>query len=292
MCDLDTQDDANENGRARDISRRQFSALTMGAGLAMLLPKVADAVEVTDGMVNIPTADGVADCYFARPSTGSAPAVTVWPDALGLRTAYKQMGKRLAESGYSVLVVNPYYRVSKAPGVPEGANPALPETRAIMQTMRASMNPTTHVSDSKAFVAWLDAQPSVDKNRKMAVTGYCMGGVITMRAAAAVPERIGACATFHGGGMATKAADSPHFLIPQMKAHYLIAIAESDDMRDPEAKDLLRKAYADAKLPAEIEVYQGTQHGWCPPDGGTVYNEAQAEKAWSRMLALFKTALA
>jgi carboxymethylenebutenolidase len=153
-----------------------------------------------------------------------------------------------------------------------------------------SLNATTHVTDSRTFVAWLDTQTSVDKDRKMAVTGYCMGGPIVMRAAAAMPERIGAGATFHGGGMATNAPDSPHLLVPKMKAQFLFAIAESDDKRDPEQKNLLRKAYANGKLPAEIEVYAGTQHGWCPPDSD-VYNQSQADRAWERQLALFKTAL-
>jgi carboxymethylenebutenolidase len=291
VCDEKTQADANAyRRRAGDLSRREFAALSVGAGLAMVLPKVAGAVEVTGANVDIKTQDGVADCFFVHPKAGLHPGVIVWPDAFGLRTAYRQMATRLAESGYSVLVVNPYYRVSKAPGIPEGSTINDPATRPLLAKLMPSLNATTHVTDSRTFVAWLDTQTSVDKDRKMAVTGYCMGGPIVMRAAAAMPERIGAGATFHGGGMATNAPDSPHLLVPKMKAQFLFAIAESDDKRDPEQKNLLRKAYANGKLPAEIEVYAGTQHGWCPPDSD-VYNQSQADRAWERQLALFKTAL-
>jgi carboxymethylenebutenolidase len=121
--------------------------------------------------------------------------------------------------------------------------------------------------------------------------GYCMGGPMIMRTAAARPDRIGAAASFHGGGLVSEAADSPHLLIPQMQAQFLIAIAENDDASQPEAKNTLRESFASAGLQAEIEVYAGAQHGWCPPDS-TVYHEEQAERAWSRLLALFETALA
>jgi carboxymethylenebutenolidase len=153
-----------------------------------------------------------------------------------------------------------------------------------------NLNATTHVTDAKAFVAFLDSQPAVDRKRRIGTTGYCMGGPIVMRTAAAVPDRIGAGASFHGGGLVTKAPDSPHLLIPQMKAHFLFAVAENDDQRDPDAKNVLREWFTKAKLPAEIEVYAGAAHGWCPPDSA-VYNEKQAERAWSRLLVLFKTAL-
>jgi carboxymethylenebutenolidase len=153
------------------------------------------------------------------------------------------------------------------------------------------LSPETALTDATAFVAYLDSQPFVDKKRKMGTTGYCMGGPFTMRTAAAFPDRIGAGASFHGGSLVTDKPNSPHLLVPKMKAQFLFAIAENDDKSQPEAKDVLRDAFANAKLPAEIEVYAGAMHGWCPPDS-QVYNHDQAEKAWSRMLVLFKTALA
>jgi len=291
MCDQDHyEDDLKKYLRAGNVTRRDFGTLTAGVGLAMLLPRAADAQAVTETDVEVKTPDGVADCYFVHPASGAHAAVLIWPDVLGLRTAFRQMGKRLAESGYSVLVVNPFYRQKRAPVVPEGAT-FDEATRNIVFPLAQALNATTHVSDAKAFVAWLDAQPSVDKNRKIGTTGYCMGGPITMRAAAAVPNRIGAGASFHGGGLVTANPDSPHLLVPTMKAQYLFAIAENDDQREPEAKNTLRETFAKAGLAAEIEVYTGAAHGWCPPDSA-VYNEPQAERAWSRMLVLFEKALA
>jgi carboxymethylenebutenolidase len=226
-----------------------------------------------------------------HPTKGAHAGVLIWPDILGLRPAFRQMGKRLAESGYAVLVVNPFYRQKASPVVPAGATFADPEVRKQVMPMAQALNATTNVTDAKALIAWLDTQPAVDKKRKMGTTGYCLGGPITMRTAAAVSERVGAGASFHGGGLVTKNPDSPHLLVSKMKAEYLFAIAENDDQRDPEAKNVLKETFAQAKLPAEIEVYAGAAHGWCPPDSA-VYNEAQAEKAWGRMLALFSKALA
>ena len=291
MCDQDHYEDDLAKYLRPELSRRQFGAVSLGIGMAMLLPRSADALDVADAEVSIKTPDGTADCYFVHPSAGAYAGVVVWPDILGLRPAFRQMGKRLAEAGYSVLVVNPFYRGKKAPVVPEGASFANEAVRNSVMPLAQALNAATHMTDAKAFVAWLDTQPSVSKTRKIGTTGYCMGGPIVMRTAAAVPDRIGAGASFHGGGLVTQAADSPHLLVPQMKAQFLFAVAENDDMRDPEAKNVLRETYAKAKLPAEIEVYAGAAHGWCPPDSA-VYNEAQAEKAWSRMLALFTKALA
>jgi carboxymethylenebutenolidase len=293
MCDNDSLEDMIEYQlRSAVLSRRQFGALTLGAGVVSLLPPVADAAaEVQEAEVDIKTPDGTADAYFVRPSTGSYPGVLMWPDIFGLRPAFRQMGKRLAESGYSVLVVNPFYRVKRAPTAPEHADFEDPATRTALMALMGALTAETAVTDAKAFVAWLDGQASVDRKRKMGTAGYCMSGPFTMRTAAAFPDRIGAGASFHGGGLVTDKPDSPHLLVAKMKAHYLIAIAESDDQRQPEAKNALRAAFAKAKLPAEIEVYAGTIHGWCPLDS-RVYNSDQAEKAWSRMLALFKTALA
>ena len=293
MCDDDSLEDMIQYQlRSARLSRRQFGALSLGAGASSLLPPLAGAAgEVQESEVDIKTPDGTADAHFVHPSRGAHPAVLMWPDIYGLRPAFRQMGRRLAESGYAVLVVNPFYRTKRAPTAPEHADFEDPATRAALMALAASLTAQTAVTDAKAFVAWLDGQPSVDRRRKMGTCGYCMSGPFTMRAAAALPDRIGAGASFHGGSLVTDTPDSPHLLVPKMKARYLFAIAESDDQRQPEAKNVLREAFATAKLPAEIEVYAGTIHGWCPTDS-RVYNHDQAEKAWSRMLALFKAALA
>ncbi|MCW8194106.1 dienelactone hydrolase family protein [Proteobacteria bacterium 005FR1] len=291
MCDEHTLEDNNKLLSARGLTRRQFSKLTAGAALTMMLPPVANAQDVTESDVLVTTPDGQADCYFVHPSSGKHAAVVIWPDILGLRPAFRMMGKRLAQSGYSVLVVNPYYRQRKAPVVAEGASFQDEAVRNTVFPLARTLSPETHRTDAKAFIGWLDQQAAVDTSRKVGTTGYCMGGPIVMRTAAAVPERVGAAASFHGGGLATDKEDSPHLLIPQMKASFLIAIADNDDERDPEAKNILRQSFDKAGLPAEIEVYKGAMHGWCPPDSA-VYHEAQAERAWSRLLNLFETALA
>jgi carboxymethylenebutenolidase len=291
MCDNDSFDDMIEYQlKSKELSRRAFGALTLGAGLISALPAVANAAEVKDGEVQIKTPDGTCDAYFVHPATGAHAAVLIWPDIFGLRTAFRQMGKRLAESGYSVLVVNPFYRKQKASSAPPNMDFSDQANRNALMALAGALTAETNATDAKAFVAWLDSQPSVDKKKKIGTTGYCMGGPITMRTAAAVPDRIGAGGSFHGGGLVTDKPDSPHLLVPKMKAHFLFAIAENDDQREPKVKDTLRETYAAAKLPAEIEVYKGAQHGWCPPDS-RVYSMELAEKAWARMLALFKTSL-
>jgi carboxymethylenebutenolidase len=291
MCDNDLLDDMQEfTRRAGEISRRQFGALSLGAGVAAMLPTLSDAAETTGADVEIKTPDGTADAYFVHPTKGKHPGVLIWPDIFGLRPAFKQMATRLAESGYSVLVINPFYRTKKAPTAPEHPDFNDPPTREALMKLAGSLTPDTALTDAKAFVAYLDSQAAVDKKRKMGTTGYCMGGPFTMRTAAAFPDRIGAGASFHGGGLVTDNADSPSLLVPKIKAQYLFAIAANDDMRQPEAKDVLRDAFAKAGVAAEIEVYAGTLHGWCPPDS-QVYNQAQAEKAWSRLDVLFKKAL-
>ncbi|MDV6034864.1 MAG: dienelactone hydrolase family protein [Phycisphaera sp. RhM] len=281
MCD---QDHFEED--LKKYSRRDMGTLAAGVGAAMMLPRAANAAEVQDRDVTITTPDGECDAYFVAPTTGKHAAVLIWPDIFGLRGAFRQMANRLAESGYSVLVVNPFYRTKKAPTAADGANTSISEVRPLAQ----SLNATTQTTDAKAFVAWLDAQSEVDTSKKIGTTGYCMGGPIVMRTAAAVPDRVGAGGIFHGGGLVTDNPDSPHLLIPQMKSQFLIAIAENDDQRDPEAKNVLKQSFADANLAAEIEVYPAG-HGWCPPDT-RVHNPEQAEKAWGRMLALFERALA
>ena len=287
MCDQDHFDQDGQDFAARGlVTRRQFGVL-LGAGVAMLLPNVVNAVAVTESDVSIKTPDGTADCYFVHPASGTAAAVLMWPDIFGLRPAFRQMGKRLAESGYSVLVVNPFYRVKKAPTAADGSATPIQQLMPLAQ----GLNETTQMTDAKAFIAWLDQQPSVAKNRKVGTQGYCMGGPIAFRTSAAVPDRVGAVASFHGGGLVTKEPNSPHLQASKTKAQFLVEIAENDDQRSPDEKNVLKETFEKAKLPAEIEVYAGAAHGWCPPDS-RVYNEPQAEKAWSRLLALYGKALA
>ncbi len=285
------RDEEDRLRRSGGMTRREFGALSVGAGMAMLLPRAANALAVTAADIEMSTPAGVADCHFVHPANGAYPGVLVWPDALGLRSAFKQMARRLAESGYAVLVVNPYYRTERAPILPEGASFRDEATRQKVFPLMRSLTPEKTVADARAFVGFLDGRDAVADNRKMGTTGYCMGGAMTMRTAAAFPERIGAGASFHGGRLVTDKPDSPHLLVGALRAHYLFAIAENDDEKDPEAKTVLRRAFDAAGLLAEIEVYAGTLHGWCPPDSA-VYNEAQAERAWSRMLALFEITLA
>jgi carboxymethylenebutenolidase len=287
MCDQDHFEQDRQNFVALgQVTRRQFGVV-VGAGISLALPTVVNAVAVTESDVTVTTPDGTADAYFVRPASGAAPGVLVWPDIFGLRPAFRQMGKRLAESGYAVLVVNQFYRVKKAPISAGGSTTPIAELRPLAQ----ALNETTHVADAKAFITWLDAQPSVAKNKKIGTQGYCMGGPMAFRTAVAVPDRVGAVASFHGGGLVTDPPNSPHLQAAKTHAQFLVAIAANDDQRSPNDKTVLKDTFAQAKLPAEIEVYEGAAHGWCPPDSG-VYNEPQAEKAWSRLLALYGKALA
>ena len=289
MCDHDDFDEFSR--RSGKLTRRRFGLLAMSAGLAAALPRLANAAKIEAMNVTIKTLDGSADAYFVHPAKGTHPAVLIWPDIFGLRPAFKDMATRLAQSGYAVLVVNPFYRTKKAPTAPDNADFNDPATRQALMALAGTLSSDTTLTDAKAFVSYLDEQPAVDKMRKMATIGYCMTGPFVLRTAAAFSDRIGAGATFHGGGLVTDKPDSPHLLISQMKAHFLVAIAENDDSKQPTAKDTLRDSFAKANLPAEVEVYPGTMHGWCPTDSH-VYNREQAEKAWSRMLALFSTSLA
>lgn len=287
MCDQDHLEKDLEEYEARGLVTRKQFGVTLAAGIAMLLPKVANAAEVTETDVTVKTPDGAADCYFVHPASGTAAGVLVWPDIFGLRPAFRTMGKRLAESGYSVLVVNPFYRTQKAPTASKGAATPIQELLPLARTL----NETTHMTDAKAFVAWLDQQPSVAKNRKIGTQGYCMGGPMTFRTAYAMPDRVGAVASFHGGNqLVTNMPNSPHLQAAMSKAQFLVAIAQSDDVQAPTEKTVMKDTFAKAGRPAEIEVY-AAMHGWCPPDSG-VYNEQLAEKAWSRLLALYGKALA
>ncbi len=286
MCDRDhSEKDILEYELLGKVTRRQFGVL-LGAGMAMLLPEVANAVTVTESDVTIKTPDGTCDAYFVHPAAGTAPGVLVWPDIFGLRPAFRQMGKRLAESGYSVLVVNPFYRIKKAPTAEQGAATPVQGLFPMMQ----SLTPAIQATDAKAFTAWLDQQASVAKNKKMGTQGYCMGGPIALRTAAA-SDRVGAAASFHGASLIGNTPDAPATLASKTKAQFLIAIAANDDKSRPDEKNVLKDTFAAAKLPAEIEVYADAMHGWCPPDSG-VYNMPAAEKAWSRLLELYKKALA
>lgn len=293
MCE---HDDFDEFARRAAVGRRQFGAMALGTGLAALLSPLAlgtdasgadaGAANTVGAEVTIKTPDGSADAYFVHPAGGAHAAVLMWPDIFGLRPAFKGMATRLAGAGYAVLVVNPFYRSQKAPTAPEHADFSDPPTRDALMALAHSLSPVTAATDARAFVDFLDSQAAVNTKRKAGTLGYCMSGPIAIRTAAARADRIGAVATFHGGGLVTKDPDSPHLLIAQTKARYLIAIAASDDARDPDAKRVLRESFDHAHLQAEVEVYAGTQHGWCPTDSH-VYDHNQAEKAWARLLALF-----
>src|SRR6267378_2134118 len=242
MCDQDQFEKDRQEYEARgQVTRRQFGVL-LGAGITMMLPRVVNAVTVTDADVTVTTPDGTADCYFVHPASGAAAGVLLWPDIFGLRPAMRQMGKRLAESGYSVLVVNPFYRVKKAPTADNGFTTPIPQLMPLAQ----ALNETTQMTDAKAFIGWLDQQSSVAKNRKMGTQGYCMGGPMAFRTAAAAPDRIGAVASFHGAALVTNAPNSPHLQAAKTKAQLLIAIAANDDQRSPTDKDVMKDTFAKA----------------------------------------------
>jgi carboxymethylenebutenolidase len=293
MCDQDSLHDMAEHVRKTggDLTRRRFGAMAAGVALMAGLPRAANALDVKESDVMVTTPDGTAEAHFVHPTTGKHPGVIVWVDAFGLRPAFKQMARRLAESGYAVLTHNPYYRATKVPALPEGLDFAKPDDRAQIMKLMSALTAETNVIDAKALVAFLDSQSAVDTARKIGTTGYCMGGAMTMRTAAEFPARVGAAGSFHGGGLVTDNADSPHLLMSKIKAHYLFAIAENDDKAQPEAKTILRQTADKTGVKAEIEVYTGALHGWCPPDM-PAYNQAQAERAWDRLLVTFKSGLA
>ncbi|MEZ9822640.1 dienelactone hydrolase family protein [Shewanella sp. 10N.286.45.A1] len=293
MCDELTENDKKQFLlNQRNLNRRDFSKLSIAALITAVLPNVVFAQTVTESTIEIATPDGISDCYFVSPSNGKYPGVILWPDIKGLRPAYKVLAKRLAQAGYSVLVINHYYRDAKAPVVSPDASFGDPKTMNYLRSMASKLTHDAITSDAKAYIDFLDKQINVDRNRKMGTIGYCMGGSDTLRTAAAAPSRIGAVASFHGGGLdISDGPDSTHLLIEKSSAHALHAIAENDDKRSPEIKNVLRTAYKAAGISAEIEVYEETLHGWCTLDYSG-YNEKQAEKAWSRLLHLFDKALA
>jgi carboxymethylenebutenolidase len=277
------------------IDRRRFAVLGAGAVTMASVPgciaKVADqtpALPTKARAVSITTPDGVTDAWFYAPTTGKHPGVVMWPDIGGLRDAYKTMAARLAGAGYAVLVVNHYYRNAKAPVLESFAQWRTPEGQARLKPMIAALTPPGIASDADTYVAWLDQQGEVDTARHIGSAGYCMTGGYTVRTAAAVPNRVGAAASFHGANLVDPdaGADSPHLLLAKTRAAYLFAIAQNDDARAPTDKTTLKAAATAAARPAEIEVYPA-QHGWCTIDA-PIYDEAQAEKAWGRMLVLFK----
>ena len=306
MCDPSTEADNAAFLKEAALNRRQVAAMgAAGAAMAAMptgplaattydLPLRAIGIETK--MVTIDLPDGQCDALFVTQGDDvKRPAVIMWPDVAGLREAYVQMAISLctdgisAEDGYAVLVVNPYYRNAKAPVLETFAGWRTEEGQAKIKPMREALTPDAITRDAAGLVAWLDKQPQVDTAKKIAAIGYCMGGPFTFRTAAAAPDRIGAIASFHGGGLATDAADSPHRLIEKFNAAMLVAIAQNDDERDPAAKDKLRAAADAAGRFAEIEVYPA-QHGWCTIDS-PVYDEAQAERAFGRMIDLFEANL-
>jgi carboxymethylenebutenolidase len=281
-----------------DIARRDFVALSVTAGLAATAGSAAAALDVVETNVEIKTPDGTCDAAFILPKTGSHPGVLLWPDAFGLRPAMRDMAKRLAAEGYSVLVPNPFYRVSKAPFTDASKfNFQNPDDMAKLRPLMASVNaPGNPEKDAAAYVAFLDAQKEVNKAKKIGTQGYCMGGPLVVRTAASQSDRVGAGASFHGGGLVTDKPDSPHLLAPKIKAHMYFGVASNDDAKQPDAKDKLKEAFAAAKVPAEIEVYPGALHGWCVPDmptqnGTPIYNKSDAERAWAKLLDLYQAAL-
>ena len=280
-----------------ELTRRDFVTMTVAAGLAAAAGSDVAAQQVMEKNVEIKTPDGTCDAAFIHPASGAHPAVIIWPDAFGLRPSMRDMAKRLAAAGYSVLVPNPFYRVAKSPVFEDASKVDFAKERPKLTPLMGSIQADGTVEkDAPAFVAWLDMQKEVDRNKKIGTQGYCMGGGLVVRTAAAVPGRVGAGASFHGGGLVTDRPNSPHLLAPKIKARMYFGIATNDDMQQPDAKTKLKEAFDAAKVPAEIEVYSMAQHGWCVPDmpagaNGPIYNKADAERAWAKLVALYKAAL-
>jgi carboxymethylenebutenolidase len=284
MCD-----DFIHQGLTHDPTASRRSFVVASAAVVVLNRAAATAqTNVVEKDVNVPMASGVSDSALFYPEgTGTWPAVLVWTDILGLRPVFRQMGRRLAAEGYVVLVPNPFYRNAKAPVVDATFDFSKPEDRAKVMSLAEALTGEVNISDAKAYTTFLDQQTQTDKSKKMGVQGYCMGGPLTIRTAATVSHRIGAAATFHGGGLVTDKPDSPHLMIPQMKAEVLCCVADNDDQRDPSAKDKLKEAFLAAHLKATVEVFEGCNHGWTVR-GSQVYNEAGAERAWAERAALYK----
>jgi carboxymethylenebutenolidase len=283
-----------------EVGRRDFVGLSMAAGVAAATATASAAgMPVGETNVEIKMPDGVCDAAFIHPLQGSHPGVLLWPDAFGLRPSMREMAKRLAAEGYSVLVPNPFYRISKAPFTDASTfNFGNPADMAKLGPLMGSVNaPGNAEKDAVAYVGFLDSRKEVDKAKKIGTQGYCMGGPLVVKTAATLPERIGAGGSFHGGGLVSDKPDSPHLLASKIKGRMYFGIASNDDMRQPDAKDKLKEAFAAAKVPTEIEVYSASLHGWCVPDmpvqnGMPIYNKADAERAWAKLLALYKAGIA
>jgi carboxymethylenebutenolidase len=297
---IDDKDRGRTDALLDDRSRREFVAQSAAAGLAAATGSISAAQsKLVEEEVEIKTADGICDAAFIHPASGSHPGVLIWTDAFGLRPAFREFGKRLAADGYSVLVPNPFYRSAKAPLYGDVSSIDF-QNEATRAKMMGFMGPVTAdgaaESDAKSYIAFLSAHKQVNQSKQFGTQGYCMGGPLVMRIAAAFPDQIGAGGSFHGGGLVTDKPNSPHLLAPKIKARLYIAIAANDDQKQPDAKDKLRDAFAAAKVAAEIEVYPGTKHGWCVPDmpqqnGEPIYSKPDAERAWSKLMTLYKTAL-
>jgi carboxymethylenebutenolidase len=290
----------NKHELLNDLPRRDFVALSVAAGFTATAGAAGAAgLDIVETDVEIKTPDGTCDAAFIHPKTDSHPGVLIWPDAFGLRPSMREMAKHLARDGYSVVVPNPFYRVAKAPfSDASNFNFQNADDMAKLRPLMASVNaPGNAEKDAVACVAFLDAQKEVNKAKKIGTQGYCMGGPLVVKTAAALPNRIGAGASFHGGGLVTDKSDSPHLLAPKIKARMYFGVASNDDERQPDAKDKLKEAFAAAKVPAEIEVYSGALHGWCVPDmplqnGKPIYSKPDAERAWGKLVALYKIGLA
>ena len=288
MCDEFTEQDADRALADRGLTRREFAAIGAAvtlAGCAGTAVPGAAGGSLSERMVRITTTDGMADAFFVHPARGRYPGVIMWPDIAGLRDAKRIMARRLAASGYAVLVINPYYRSAPAPVMLSFAEYLQPEGKARVTEYRKLITPDAIARDAKAYVAFLDGQPAVDTARGIGSNGYCMGGPFTVFSCAASPDRVKAAASFHGGKLVGDQPDSPNNLIPATKARFLFAIARNDDAREPDTKTVLATVAKAAQRPSEIEVYPA-DHGWCVPDS-PVYDPVQADRAWERMLALY-----
>ncbi len=290
--------DSLNNEESRDLGRRDFVAMSVAAGL-VAAGSGAAAASVVETDVEIKTPDGTCDAAFIHPASGSHPGVLIWTDAFGLRPSMREMGKRLASQGYSVLVPNPFYRVGKAPFFTDASTVNFQAERGKIMPLMASVNAAGNAEkDAEAYIAFLDEQKEVNKSKKIGTQGYCMGGALVMRTCATLPDRVGAGGSFHGGGLVSDKPDSPHLLAPKIKAKMYFGIAMSDDKQQPDAKDKLKEAFIAAHNPAEIEVYGDAFHGWCVSDmpkqgdGSPTYNKPDAERAWAKLSTLYKGALA
>jgi carboxymethylenebutenolidase len=279
-----------------DIRRRDFVAATVAAGVVANSASAA-GMEVMETDVEIKTPDGTCNAAFIHPRSGSHPGVIIWTDIFGLRPSMREMGKRIASEGFSVLVPNPFYRVGKNQYDDASKVNFQTEYPTKLAPLAASIGAAGAAeTDAVAYVEFLDAQKQVNKNKKIGTQGYCMGGPLVFRTCATVPDRLGAGATFHGGGLVTKNPNSPHLLVPKIKGRMYIGVAANDDKSQPDAKDKLKEAFEAAHVPAEIKVYTSL-HGWCVPDmppgpAGPIYNKAEAEMAWGKLVELYKAALA